>query len=113
MPKKVNNNYSYAQIIHNNNFLNIFSEILIKEFYTFLYSNYDEYNKRIGISEVIASFINVIYINQREFTKELHDYFKNNIMDSSTFEEDDNKKSIIIIHHFDNLLQYVLNKIKR
>ena len=109
--KKINDNYSYAQIIHNDNFLNIFSEILIKEFYTYLYANYDEYTKRVGLSEVISSFINVIYINQREFTKELHDYFKNNIIESTVFEEDNIKKSTLILHHFDNLLQYVLNKI--
>lgn len=109
--KKINDNYSYAQIIHNDNFLNIFSEILIKEFYTYLYANYDEYSKRVGLSEVISSFINVIYINQREFTKEFHDYFKNNIIESTVFEEDNSKKSTLILYHFDNLLQYVLNKI--
>ena len=109
--KKIINNYSYAQIIHNENFLNIFSEILIKEFYTYLYANYDEYSKKVGLSEIIASFSNVIYINQREFTKKLHDYFKNNLIESSVFEEDDVKKSTILLYHFDNLLQYVLNTI--
>jgi len=105
--KNIKDNYTYAKIIHNEKFLAIFSDILIREFYSYLYNTYNDYtSKHIQISEIISSFMNVIYINQRIFVKEIHDYFKNNLFD---FTQDN--ILIKLKMHFDEMIRYVLDKI--
>jgi hypothetical protein len=106
--KSIKNNYIYASIIHNEQFLNIFSDVLINEFHSYLYKTYDEYvTGNVQISEVTASFLNVIYIYQRTFVKEIHDYFKNNLLNFKT-EEDIARK---VSTHFDEMVKSVLEKI--
>jgi hypothetical protein len=105
--KNIQDNYTYAKIIHNEKFLGIFSDILVREFYSYLYNTYNEYTTgHIKISEIISSFMNVIYINQRIFIKEIHDYFKNKLFD---FSQDN--ILIKLKMHFDEMIRYVLDKI--
>jgi hypothetical protein len=105
--KNIKDNYTYASIIHDNKFLEIYSDVLVREFYSYLYKNYSDYvNGNIQISEIISSFMNVIYINQRIFVKEIHDYFKDNLFD---FTQDNVLINLKI--HFDEMIRYVLDKI--
>lgn len=103
----IKDNYTYASIIHDEKFLNVFSDIIISEFHIYIYDNYDEYTtEHIKLSEVFSSFLNTVYINQRTFIKEIHDYFKNNTFD---FKEDNIPHRIK--NHFDEMNKNVLNKL--
>ena len=104
--KKIKDNYTYASIIHNDKFLNIFSDVLTNEFHSYLSKTYNEYaTGHINISEITVSFLNVIYIYQRTFVKEMHDYFKDNLFN---FDIDGDSS---LQTHFNLMAQKVLNKI--
>lgn len=104
---KIKDNYTYAAIIHNEDFLIIFSNIITREFHSYLYGTYsDHIMGHIRISEVISSFLNTIYLYQRMFVKEIHDYFKNNL-----FNFEDINIPIRLKNHFDEMTKCVLNKI--
>jgi hypothetical protein len=106
--KGIKDNYTYASIIHDDKFLGIFSDVLTHEFHSYLYSTYSEYlTGHIAISEITASFLNVLYIYQRTFVKEIHDYFKDNLFDFNA----ENITPSQIIAHFDEMVRTVLEKI--
>jgi hypothetical protein len=106
--KGIKDNYTYASIIHNDQFLGVFSDVLVNEFHVYLYKTYDEYlTGHIQLSEIAASFLNVIYIYQRTFVKEIHDYFKDNLLDFAA-EGDIGQK---VNAHFDEMIRVVLDKI--
>jgi hypothetical protein len=106
--KKIKDNYTYASIIHNDKFLNIFSDVLTNEFHSYLYKTYDEYlTGHINISEITVSFLNVIYIYQRTFVKEMHDYFKDNLFDFDI----EGDTILKLKAHFDEMVHVVLDKI--
>lgn len=103
----IKDNYTYASIIHDDQFLNIFSQILTQEFHAYLYKTYNEYTTgHLHIAEIIGSFLNVICVYQRTFVKEIHDSFKNN-----TYNFKGGVKPGGIIKHFDDIVTEVLNKI--
>jgi hypothetical protein len=103
---KIKDNYTYALIIHDDNFLCIFSNIITSEFHKYIYSNYDEYFLGpTGITEIFSAYIGVVYIYQRTFVKEMHDYFKDNPFN---FEE---REKVDILQHFDAMVMSVLEKI--
>lgn len=102
----IKDNYTYATIIHDDEFLNIFSNIITEEFHTFLYSTYTDYvSGYINIAEIFTSFLADIYIYQRTFIKEVHDYFKDNLL---KFDEDDQPN---VVAHFDKMIQTTLAKL--
>lgn len=103
----IKDNYTYASIIHDDKFLNIFSQILTQEFHVYLYKTYNEYTTgHLHIAEIIGSFLNVIYLYQRTFVKEIHDSFKNN-----TYNFKADAKPGGILKHFDDIVREVLGKI--
>lgn len=105
--KKITNNYIYASIIHDETFLSVFSDIITKEFHTYLYSTYSEHLMgHIQIGEIIGSFLSTVYLYQRTFSKEMHDYFNN---DPFNFEEDNIHTRVFV--HFDSMIKHVLSKI--
>jgi hypothetical protein len=107
LSSNIKDNYTYGNLIHNEEFLDIFSDVLEREFHNYLYENYSEYlTGHIQISEIICSLLNVIYIYQRTFTKEIHDYFKNNLFN---FSSDTTLQQIRA--HFDEMIRTVLNNI--
>lgn len=103
----ITDNYTYASIIHDDDFLNIFSNIIMEEFHTFLYSTYTDYiSGFINIAEIFSSFLADIYIYQRTFVKQIHDYFKDNLINF-----DAENPPNFIVAHFDKMVQNALGKI--
>ncbi len=105
--KNIKDSYTYALIIHDEEFLNIFSDIIVSEFHAYIYKTYDEYTMgHIQIGEIISTFMNTIYIYQRTFTKEIHDYFKDTPFD---FESDNVPTRLR--SHFNDMTKNTLEKI--
>jgi hypothetical protein len=105
--RSIKDNYTYAKVIHDEKFLCVFSNIITHEFHEFIYNSYDEYRmSHINLSEIMSSFMNTIYINQRSFVKGIHDYFKDNQVDFN-----DDTTPIIIKNHFNVMSKHVLDKL--
>jgi hypothetical protein len=112
--KNINNIYKYSELVHHNEFLKIFSNIIMNEFYIYLLNHIDIYEEEnIAVSEIYSSFIPVISKYERDFKKKIHDnfiYIMNSI-DEKIFNLNDNEKEKQLYDIFSNILKDTINKI--
>jgi hypothetical protein len=102
--------YDFSVLVHDESFLKIFSQVIMNEYYKYLFKNTSIYEtENISVSEVFASFLSVINIYERDFTKHMHDIFITKIPDKSIFS--DGKKNNILYDLFNDILKDVLSRI--
>lgn len=108
--KNIKNVYEYSVLIHDEIFVKIFSQVIMNEYYKYLFKNSSIYEtENISMSEVYASFLFVLNIYERDFVKKMHDIFLTKIPDSSIFS--DKKKNELLYKLFEDLLDEVLHSI--
>lgn len=108
--KNIKSIYDFSTLIHDESLLKIFSQVIMNEYYKYLFKNASVYEtENISASEVYSSFLFVINIYERDFIKQMHDIFINRIPDKSVFS--DEKKNIILFELFEKLLNDVLHLI--
>lgn len=106
-PKSV---YEFSKLLHNQIFENMFSQILMNEYYKYLFKNISIFEtENISLSEVYSSFLYTMNIYERDFKKQMHDVFLTNVPNTEVFKSD--KKDKILVDLFEEILKKVLNLI--
>jgi hypothetical protein len=108
--KVVKNIYEFSTIVHNEELGKIFSQVIMNEYYKYLFKNAVVYEtENISMSEIYSSFLFVINIYERDFKKKIHDTFLNKIPKKEIFS--DSKKDVRLVELFEQLLNEVLHSI--
>jgi hypothetical protein len=108
--KKPKNVYEFSKLLHDPSFNQIFSHVIMNEYYKYLFKNTAVYEtENISMSEVYSSFVYTINIYERDFKKKMHDAFLHRIKEVRVFT--DPKKDQLLEELFDNILKMVLQRI--
>lgn len=113
--KPIKNIYDFSIILHDEIYLNIFSDIIIREYSTEVDKNLKLYNKNfINIAELYSSFIRYLNEYEKEFKKNIHDEFTkiiSEILKSDIFIKSETEIKKYFFQVFSTILQTTLNKI--
>jgi hypothetical protein len=113
---KVRSIYDFSKLVHSVEFERLFSDIIMNEYYKYLFKNNSIYEaENISISEIYTSFLYTISIYERDFKKKIHDSFLRDMglipeeIFTKEFDEEARKQSTL--EFFDALLKTVLGDI--
>lgn len=105
------NIYDFSKLLHNSEFINIFTNILVREYNNIIEKiDYDN----VSIAELYSSFIRDLSIYERDFEKKMHDGFISQIteiMDSNIFSKSQLECDTELTEIFNKLLLSVLTDI--
>lgn len=112
-PKSI---YEFSKLIHDELFEELFVQIIMNEYYKYLFKNTSIYEtENISMAEMYSSFLYTINIYARDFTKKIHDDFLSNSINEIKAKKDlfKDKENAIdeLTTIYDNLLKNVLSAI--
>ncbi len=111
---KINNLYKFNELIHDESFYQIFSNVVMNEFTNHLIKNLNTLDiENINVAEVYSSFLPTLTRYSRDFRRNMHDKFTASYasMDKQIFSMNDKDREIKLSSIFSETLRMILEGI--
>ena len=102
--------YDFSKIIHHDNLIDKFSEVIMEQYYNYVKKDTAEISKFLG-TEIFSTFISNIFIMNRIFIRSIHDNFTKVKMDNSIFKLNNDMKVKKLSDIFGEILDRTLVKL--